>query len=326
MSWTPAALAEAVQRIAGEWPREVAILSLGGKNNVVARADLPAGPALVKAYFRHPGDLRDRLGAEQGVLELLWRSGARCAPEPLGADAALGVGLQRFVAGRRPREGEVDRAGVRALADLLGTLWDLRDRAAHLPLASEATFSGPELAALVERRLDRLEAELEDDELGRAARAFVVRDLRPALLGARTRAEADRPPLDPADRTISPSDVGFHNALVDAQGRWTFVDFEYAGWDDPAKALADACLQPDAPVPAELRAEFQAEVAARVASRDLLPRHARLRPLWAIKWCAILLNEFLPVARARRAAAGQLEDVRGRQLARARVALEEAAG
>ena len=36
-------------------------------------------------------------------------------------------------------------------------------------------------------------------------------------------------------RCLSPSDFGFHNALLEATGKLRFVDFEYAGWDDPAK-------------------------------------------------------------------------------------------
>ena len=36
-------------------------------------------------------------------------------------------------------------------------------------------------------------------------------------------------------RTLSPSDFGFHNALRTPAGTMVFLDFEYFGWDDPAK-------------------------------------------------------------------------------------------
>ena len=48
----------------------------------------------------------------------------------------------------------------------------------------------------------------------------------------------------PPRRSLSPSDFGFHNALLEADGRLTFVDFEYFGWDDPVKIVADVMLHP----------------------------------------------------------------------------------
>ena len=52
------------------------------------------------------------------------------------------------------------------------------------------------------------------------------------------------------DRCLSPSDFGFHNALQSA-ARLSFIDFEYAGWDDPAKLVCDFFCQPAVPVPQE---------------------------------------------------------------------------
>ena len=36
-------------------------------------------------------------------------------------------------------------------------------------------------------------------------------------------------------RTLSPSDFGFHNALLRGGREWVFLDFEYFGWDDPGQ-------------------------------------------------------------------------------------------
>ena len=54
--------------------------------------------------------------------------------------------------------------------------------------------------------------------------------------------------LPKEDRILSQSDVGFHNILVDNNNVY-FLDFEYAGWDDPCKLLSDLLLQPDHNVP-----------------------------------------------------------------------------
>lgn len=46
------------------------------------------------------------------------------------------------------------------------------------------------------------------------------------------------------DLILSPSDFGFHN-IISKNRKLYFIDFEYAGWDDPNKLLCDFFLNPD---------------------------------------------------------------------------------
>ena len=46
------------------------------------------------------------------------------------------------------------------------------------------------------------------------------------------------------EKIISPSDIGFHNILY-KDNKLFFIDFEYAGWDDCFKMIADLVLQPE---------------------------------------------------------------------------------
>ena len=50
------------------------------------------------------------------------------------------------------------------------------------------------------------------------------------------------------DRILSQSDVGFHN-IICKKNKLYFIDFEYAGWDDPGKLFCDLLIQPDHNVP-----------------------------------------------------------------------------
>ena len=43
---------------------------------------------------------------------------------------------------------------------------------------------------------------------------------------------------------LSPSDFGFHNIIYNKNNLF-FIDFEYAGWDDPLKLICDFFLNPD---------------------------------------------------------------------------------
>ena len=61
---------------------------------------------------------------------------------------------------------------------------------------------------------------------------------RLGLIGRQLGREVVTAVLDIADRCVSPSDFGFHNAIVRGSGEICFIDFEYAGWDDSAQVFS----------------------------------------------------------------------------------------
>jgi hypothetical protein len=301
----------------------------GGGNNRLYRVEGPEGPLVLKHYFRHPAQPRDRLGAEFAFLEYAWGLGLRCVPRPLGRDEAEGAGLYTFVEGRPLHPGEPGPAEVEeALAFVAALNAGGRPGAERLGPAAEACFSVADQLRLVDGRVARLMALEPGDELEAEAAALVRSILLPAWREARQRLlerlgsspPAWAGPLPRESWLISPSDLGFHNALRQPDGQLAFLDFEYAGWDDPAKLVCDFFLQPARPAPA---AAFQA-VARGVAALGPDPRGtlARVEALWpvlALKWCCILLNHFTRIDLARRAfavadavehRAGQLEKAR----------------
>ncbi|MEI6503369.1 MAG: hypothetical protein WCP21_20340 [Armatimonadota bacterium] len=136
------------------------------------------------------------------------------------------------------------------------------------------------------------------------ALTFVREDLLPLAAGVlgTVHAQWGEVTLRDTDRRVSPSDFGFHNALREADGRLRFIDFEYAGWDDPAKVVCDFFCQPAAPVPVEHWDHFAAAVAEDLGDPPAhLARFAALLQVYRLKWCCILLNDFLPSGSARRA-------------------------
>src|SRR5207244_11655608 len=85
-------------------------------------------------------------------------------------------------------------------------------------------------------------------------------------------------------RCLSPSDFGFHNALLADDGRLRFLDFEYAGWDDPAKLVCDFFCQPACPVPMNHYSDFAKQVATLTSDPALhRMRMDLLLPLYRLK-------------------------------------------
>lgn len=279
----------------------------GGGNNRTYRVETATGPVLLKEYFRHPSDSRDRLGVEQAFSRFAHAHGVRSLPRPLACDREAGLAIYEFIPGRTLAAGEVSAAHVDEAAAFFAAINRHRREpgAAHLPNASEACFTLAEHLACVDRRLARLAAIEPASDLHRRAASLVSARVVPAWRRVRATVAAGGTPLDvplaDAYRAISPSDFGFHNCIVTPAGL-TFVDFEYAGWDDPAKTVCDFFCQPAVPVPREHLDRFLAAVAAAIgAGEGLRDRVALLLPVYELKWCCIMLNEFLPVGDERRA-------------------------
>jgi len=133
------------------------------------------------------------------------------------------------------------------------------------------------------------------------------------------------------ERCLSPSDFGFHNALQRPSGGFVFLDFEYFGWDDPAKLIVDFLHHPAMALSQDCLQMFIEQ------ALDLFDDRGQLRQrlpaayiLFGLKWCMILLNEFVPESFARRqfsSSGGESpETIQGRQLDRARELLRHLQG
>lgn len=319
-------------------PKLSSLIALpGGANNRVFLAEHGEGRALLKAYFRHPDDPRDRLGAEFAFCDFAWRAGVRAVPRPLARDDRALLALYEFIEGRPCQVADVGAGAVLEAARFFGEINRNRARpeAARLPAASDACFSLADHSGLVSGRLKALEAVQADASVsGRQAWDFISGRLIPEWervsceLARRWRAAKARETdlLTDEERMLSPSDFGFHNALLDVEGRLHFIDFEYAGWDDPAKMAADFFSQVSVPVGPEHFAAFFDEAMRDSPARESCRRRIGwVLPIQRFKWICLILNEFLPAARQRRkfARGGNPEERKARQLEKARQALEK---
>jgi hypothetical protein len=308
----------------------------GGANNRVYRVEVDQERFLLKAYFQHPLDPRDRLGVEYAFTSFAWESALRCVPRPLGIDRPHQLGLYEFVQGRSVRSEDITQAMVMQAVEFYQGLNRHREslQAKALPRASEACFSMADHLACVKRRLDLLRNAPALDHLHREALTCVRGDLSEVwesvaeflLAESRQLGISVQEGISREESRLSPSDFGFHNALLESDGRLRFIDFEYAGWDDPAKAACDFfCLQ-GVPVPEAYRDRFIEGLAGDLPRPGLYCERVRLLfPVHRIKWCCILLNDFLPLGAQRRSFAREdngLEERKELQLLKARAALE----
>lgn len=307
-------------------------------NSQVFKLDCGSNEKLIaKSYPNSADDPRDRLGAEYGGLSFLWQHGIRSIPQPLFSDIDQRIGIYEFIEGSPVATSSVSSQDITSANSFLGDLASLVqfEDSNDLPDASEACFSYLDYLESVQRRMELYREMPEETLLHKSAGSFLSSDLHPLFDATRTWILQTLSDLDSSlsskliqdRRTLSPSDFGFHNAIRRPDGSLTFVDFEYFGWDDPAKMIADFIHHPAMPLSSSLNKQFHDEILKVFRDDDTLKIRVRLvYPVLGLKWCLIMLNEFLPGPLERRRKANGtvlLEEVLHTQLSKARAKLNE---
>jgi hypothetical protein len=301
----------------------------GGRNSRVHRVETRDGVFALKQYPSRADDPRDRLGVETNALEWMAEHRLETVPRVVAVDRDANCALLSWVEGSQVRS--VGASDIDQAVDFLGSLERLPDTsrfpASHL--AAEACLSGAEIEGQIRKRM----ADLGGLEGEPALRGFLAEEYAVALDDSLAKARKARSAaglsfeavLPEGQRSLVPSDFGFHNALRDEGGRLTFIDFEYFGWDDPVKLTADILLHPGTPVASELRSRFRSAAEKLYGDDpDFSARLAAFHPLFALRWSLILLNEFHPGRWRRRMHAGASDgwaEAKNRQLGAARAML-----
>lgn len=326
-SRVPPPVLEAARRLCPEPVESIAELR-GGHNNRIFRVATRNGRFALKAYATT--DPRDRQGAEARALEFFERAGIAATPRLLAWDAAARCSLLTWLDGTAVEfvtDADVDQFARIQIAFDRATDGLARETIGE---ASEACLSGRRILTHIGRRLDRL-AEVKR-RLPQLA-AFYDGALLPALdrLEREARAAYSALGLDFDEdipdrrRTLIASDMGAHNALRAPDGTLYLLDFEYFGWDDPLTSVANFVLHPGMRLSERQAGSFTAAVLGHFGAAENGARLRALMPLYALRWCTIILGEFLPERwRHRRGSGAELaswDEARRAQLAKAEALL-----
>lgn len=306
-------------------------------NNRLYRVITESGIYAAKQYFNGEGDLRDRLGSEFAFLTYAQSVNSTAVPKSYGYDKDEGLAIYEFIDGQPFLPGSIGEKQVNEAADFFISLNQssqlTSDAANALPYSAEACFSIKDHIDLVSGRLDNLMGMPRNSCEDQAAFAFVEKlweywfELGESIRRGLGKESGDfRKELQKEARCVSPSDFGFHNALAAGDDKTYFIDFEYAGWDDPSRMVADFFSQLAVPVPDEYFNTFSKKVMSVFPEPDaLIERASLLLPVYRVKWCCIALNVFLPKHLKRRLFANpglRERDVKQEQLQKAEAILK----
>jgi len=278
----------------------------GANSRVFALETIEGKRYALKLYPEN--DQRGRQLTEVRALSFFEQVGLDCVPRLVTVDEGLHCSLLSWVDGVPLVD--LDEKDVCQFVDFQKALHDGRERSAAKLIgeASEACLSGVRILNHIETRLNKLAAIQE----GVPEINEILDDgLKPALVSFETaaRREFDKLRLDfdadlaVSERTLIASDFGAHNALRNQGGGISFLDFEYLGWDDPLTSIANFLLHPAMQLTIGQKDLFRNEVLDHLDGGEAREKLEVLMPLYAIRWCAIILSELLPQKWQQRAAA-----------------------
>lgn len=297
----------------------------GRGNNQVYRVLIKNKNYLLKRYFSHPNDPRNRLNHEFLFCKYAERIGLKNLPLAYVKDEELNLGLYEFLEGRPIRIEDLDEDFILELPRFISDLNSGRDleEAKRLPLGSEAYFSIAEHLSGIGERVARLQHISTESNVEKETKDFLESEFTPfwekLQLEIRTNAEKAgllvNKTLETEQTIISPSDFGFHNALLSPERGLCFYDFEYGGWDDPAKLIADLFCQVAFPLDLVFLEKFCARLTfLGKVLEEIRKRAIVLLPAYRIKWCCIVLNHFLPTGQSRRSFAENSQTVQTQKM------------
>lgn len=257
---------------------EIERIDLGG-NNQSYRVTSGNQVFFVKHYFTHHADTRDRLTSEYLFSEYA----AFCAPglsaKPFAKDDAHKIAVYEFLAGKPFSPNMLTQCDVGLAAEFFCRLNDPKNRAmaTHFPKASEACFSAQDHLRLISHRLLQLKnIPVTSDE--DASALILINQIDELWQEIKADIKIMQDVLTPDQYCLSPSDFGFHNALKMPDGSLRFIDFEYAGWDDPAKMIGDFFAQIAVPVPDTFFDFFAEKTLKHFPRGGALMERARQKP------------------------------------------------
>ncbi|VAX23807.1 FIG00440303: hypothetical protein [hydrothermal vent metagenome] len=260
---------------------------------------------VAKLYFDSAIDQVERMGLEFDTLKFLSANGVSRAPSPIAIDYDRNVAMYEYIEGDEIPGDSVTESDITVLVDFIVELKRLTkvNWPRVFPPAREASFSHYSLIENIERRIALLKQAPGSGDAHESMQAFLSMDLIPilkdfvslSLSEAKASGVTTSGALPEIYRTYSPSDVGFHNAIRRDNNEIVFLDFEYFGWDDPAKTISDILLHPTMSLSRPMQECCYKKMLEAFANDKTLGARVRMvYSLYGIKWCTILLNEFLP--------------------------------
>lgn len=271
----------------------------GGRNSRIYRVENNDNSFVLKFFRSDKEGDRGRFEAETTALRLFAEHGIKVTPRIIAEDKVNNCVLMEWINGER-----VDQYGleeIKALVEFIEAVHDIASKGfcKDTRYATEACLNGSEIVRQINWRLSRLDA---SKSIYSDLRKFIDEEFILVFneISCWSQDQYKNFGLNFSEnisfqqQTLSVVDFGFHNTLR-KNNKIYFLDFEFFGWDDPVKLVADTLHHPGMALDDEKKQElFLSFLKIYEGDETFLARFRSLSPLFGLKWCMIMLNQFLP--------------------------------
>ena len=262
----------------------------GGINNEVYACKSDKGSFIVKK-FNYPNGTRNKLKAEAEFLKYANIVAQEFVPKLILEDTKKRIILMEIIEGKRFAENRLPTHDqIKAAISFFRKLNCDKSIAKDVITlnAAEAFECITDHCNNIRQRIDRMSIDHLPSEFILVGSDILKRlnnnaEELSANINNLIHAEELQDYISKDQFCISPSDFGFHNAIYTDEGV-KFIDFEFAGWDDPMKATIDFFLQPQLPVPE--RPYYCLDPYTRFEEL----RYKKMREVLQLKWVCIILS------------------------------------
>ncbi len=288
----------------------------GGANNKGFRIDSQENSWFLKCFSPSHQSSSYKQHNEFQFSQFLWQNNIKSIPKPFALSHENHASLYSFEEGERISVATSEK--VKSALTFVRDINTLTSNPSFPNIASESPNCLFDFYSIVDNRLNRFKHIEYDESL--MSLLSLIHERNEQLKKKMT----DEFLVKLEKDVNSPSDFGFHNALETKAGKTIFFDFEYAGVDTSWKLICDFFSQPAVPVKINHLELFLSDSIFQHIARE--PNKLKIVfELTQLKWCLIMLNEFLSEIQSRRQFSWNkkcinqsIEEIKSKQLAKSR--------
>jgi len=281
-----------------------------GRNNQVWLISTYKKKYIIKIYPFSKKNSKSRLIKEVNFLNILEKNKLNSVPKILDINKKKNIAMYTFLPGKKIKKININY--INQCADFITKINSLKitKKFKKFPYAADSCLSIKDHLFCVDRRIHQFNKLVPKTLLEKKVCSFLKHKIFPEWQKVRneinlkfTNTEIQEK-IEKNQLIVSPSDFGFHN-IIENKKKLFFFDFEYAGWDDPAKLICDFICQPDFFLKKNYSTRFIKKISLILPKPyQTIRRTKEIIPVHRIKWCLVLLNEFIKHNKTRRKHAG----------------------
>lgn len=279
-----------------------------GKNNKIYKINVDKKIVILKSYF---GEKKLRIKKELQFYRYLNQQKIENVVTPIAFELNKNFLILPYIDGNKIHK--VEDEHIIKISNFINKI-NKKKNFKKLNLAVEGIKNRKKYISICHNRIKKLKLVGKRGVINKKLQYFLNKEIIPTFKILKKRLN-EKKILDKfdyklykKDMIISPSDFGFHN-VIERNKKLFFFDFEYSGYDDPVKLVCDFYCQPNQKISLEQKENFKNSIIKKFKNYEKLDYLiSQLLPLHYLKWCCIILNEFIPSKLSIRNHAGQVNN------------------